>query len=83
MRDLKDSLRADTSEIKRTVGDIDTRVQSLERKVLRAVYGVGGVLGTITILWVLIQAATTFFDISITPKASEPAAAQQPVSPKS
>jgi len=68
MKGLND-LREDVRELKTAIGNIDTRVASLEKHVLRVVYGIAGAMLVASLAWGVWKAANSFFDIEIKSKS--------------
>jgi len=70
MKALNDQ-REDLRELNSARRGISGRLDVLERKVMRAVYTLAGVIATVGVLWSGYQIATKFLDISITPKSHQ------------
>ncbi|MFE3836944.1 hypothetical protein [Pseudogemmobacter sonorensis] len=79
MKSLND-LREDMRDLKGSVGGMDTRLGSLERKIMRAIWTVGGGVIVIGLLWTGWQILTSQYNITLTPKAESTAQAS-PASP--
>lgn len=79
MKSLND-LRDDVRELKGSIGGLSTRIDTLERKVMRAVYTFLGVSLTIGFLWAGYQSLTKWFDFSVTIK-NPPSQSAQPSTP--
>ena len=78
MKNLND-LRDDVRDLGGSVGGLSTRIGSLEKTIMRAVYGFAGVTATIVFLWTAYQVLTRYYDISFVPKATQPESSQEPV----
>jgi hypothetical protein len=67
MKGLND-LREDVKGIKDSISGVDKRVGSLEKTVMRAVYGLAGALAVFMVIWALVQFAAKYVDIEIKAK---------------
>lgn len=63
-------LREDTKSIRESISKVDHRLGSLEKTVLRAVYGLGGAVAVIVIIWALFQFVSRYYNIEFTPRNS-------------
>lgn len=68
MKGLND-LREDVKGIRDSISGVDKRLASLEKTVMRALYGFGGVAATIFVLWAIFQVAIRYVDIEIRSKS--------------
>ena len=70
MKGLND-LRDDVRGVRQDISALDERVGEIERKVLRAVYAVGGAVALFAVLWAAFQFVTNYVDIRIVPKTDD------------
>ena len=70
MKGLND-LREDVKGVREAVSGLDERVGSIERKVLRAVYSIGGAIAILGLLWFIFQLVSPYLEIRIVPKTDE------------
>lgn len=61
-------LREDVKGIRDSISGADKRLASLEKTVMRAVYGIAGAIAVILIFWAVFQVMIRYVDIHITPK---------------
>ena len=80
MKGLND-LRDDMREIKGAVRGLDTRVGSLETKIMRVFWTVAGGIAFAMALWAIFQFSTKYFDIQINLKGHEESVPVTPTVP--
>lgn len=67
MKGLND-LREDVKGIRDSISGVDKRVASLEKTVMRVLYGFGGAVLLALVIWALVQFAAKYVDIEIKAK---------------
>ena len=68
MKGLND-LRDDMRDLKWAIKALDGRISAIESKLMKAVYGFGGISLSIVVFWTGFQILTKYIDITVTPKA--------------
>lgn len=66
LNDLRDDVRG----IRESISGVDKRLASLEKTVMRAVYGISGAVAVIILLWGLFQFVAKYYDIEVKPRSS-------------